>query len=196
MAVVGSIALLLVALSVPACSRTGVGLSSPDAGPDAGSVPRDAGADAGVDSAVVPRGCEPAPEECNGRDDDCDGMVDEVPPVPCEGGGTRLCVAGRLSECPRRCEHCVPGSERVCFLSYCTYWGVQTCAADGRGFGECREQRAPDACISIALDRMSSPELEQCCIDGGWCCRDRHDLDADGDRGESLGACEDVLCEP
>ncbi|MBX3246614.1 MAG: hypothetical protein KF901_05470 [Myxococcales bacterium] len=40
-----------------------------DAGRDAGS---DAGLDAGVDA-----GCTLRPEECNGRDDDCDGAIDE-----------------------------------------------------------------------------------------------------------------------
>ena len=56
-----------------------------------------------------PPGCEPSEEICNGRDDDCDGRVDEVPPVPCPGGGERYCVAGRMSQCPRRCDVCIPG---------------------------------------------------------------------------------------
>ncbi len=46
---------------------------------------------------------EPAPEACNGEDDDCDGRVDEVPPMPCGDGpevgachrGERRCTNGR-----------------------------------------------------------------------------------------------------
>lgn len=133
-------------------------------------------------------------ESCNGRDDDCNGAVDDVPPVPCPGGGERYCIAGRLSECPVRCEGCLPGSERVCFKSYCTYWGAQTCAADGRTFGVCREHGVPGECEDIAFEHKDSPELEQCCIDNGYCCLDSYDLDGDGDRQDMLGQCDEVMC--
>jgi hypothetical protein len=43
---------------------------------------------------------------------------------------------------------------------------------------------------------MDSPELERCCVDHGYCCVDRHDLDGDGDRNELLGACGGVTCRP
>jgi len=188
-------AVLAAIFACVACGRTGVGVDTPSptpAAPPAVDTEDDAGVDAGE---VVPVACTPSEETCNGADDDCDGRVDEVPPEPCAGGGARLCVAGRMSACPRRCEVCVPGSRRVCFLNYCTFWGVQDCSADGRSFGPCREPRAPPECIDIALDQRDSPELEQCCIDSGRCCLDRHDLDGDGDRRESLGTCDDVLCE-
>ena len=186
-----AMALLIVASS---CARTPPLDDHRDSGPDAAG--EDAARDAGRDATVVPIGCTPTEEACNGEDDDCDGAIDELGPMPCEAGGTRLCIAGRWSECPRRCEACIPGSERVCFLSYCTYWGIQRCAADGRGFGPCVEKRAPPECIEIALARRDSPELEQCCADNDYCCLDRHDLDGDGDRSESLGSCEGVLCGP
>jgi hypothetical protein len=148
------------------------------------------------DPVVVP-GCQPQPETCNGRDDDCDGKVDEdLPPIPCPNGGNRYCVAGRLSECPRVCEVCRPGSQRVCYISYCTYWGAQTCASDGRSFGLCRERPVPPECESIAKSKRKSPELERCCIDNGYCCLDEHDLDGDGDRTEMLGRCGGVTCPP
>jgi len=187
----------VIALACAGCGRTGPWFLDPEPGhaPDAGRA-----VDAGPDAPDVPDpdpiSCEPSEEVCNGSDDDCDGAVDELPPEPCELGGSRYCIAGRMSECPRRCEHCVPGSERVCFLNYCTFWGIQTCSADGRSFGPCRELRAPPECITIARNERDSPELEQCCIDNGYCCLDRHDLDADGDRSESLGECEEVLCDP
>jgi hypothetical protein len=140
--------------------------------------------------------CEPSPETCNGRDDDCNGLVDDVAPEPCAGGGARYCIAGHMSDCPRRCERCLPGSERICQLSYCTYWGVQTCSADGKSFSFCREQRVPRECAKVAERFQNSRELEQCCLDNGYCCVDTHDLNGNGDRAEMLGRCEAVECSP
>jgi hypothetical protein len=147
-------------------------------------------------SAPQPPACEPAAEICNGRDDDCNGAVDDaLKPEPCPGGGSSFCVAGRMSECPKRCEVCVPGSVRICQNPFCTFWGEQECAADGQGFGYCREANPPPECAGIARKHQQSPQLEQCCLDNGYCCLDEHDLDADGDRREMLGACGDVACQ-
>jgi hypothetical protein len=134
-------------------------------------------------------------EECNGRDDDCDGAIDDLPATACDGGGFRFCVAGRLSECPKRCEVCVPGSVRICQNPFCTFWGEQECAGDGQGFGGCREADPPPECASIAKKKGDSAELEQCCIDNGYCCLDEHDLDDDGNHREMLGACTDIACQ-
>jgi hypothetical protein len=167
------------------------GVEAPDAAAEAG---------ARVDAAPRPDAgpaCQPTPETCNGRDDDCDGNVDqELPPIPCPDGGERYCVSGRYSECPRRCEVCVPGSHRECFTSFCTFWGTQACASDGRSFGACREGHPPDACADVAAQSKKSPELERCCLDTGHCCVDEFDLDHDGDRAEMLGRCEAVMCTP
>ncbi len=140
-------------------------------------------------------GCIAQAETCNGRDDDCDGAVDNLPAEACQGGGFRFCVAGRLSECPRRCDVCVAGSVRVCENSFCSFWGEQECAADGQGFGNCREAEPPPECKAIAKKFENSRQLEQCCLDNGYCCLDEHDLNGNGNRREMLGACGDVACQ-
>jgi hypothetical protein len=194
------------------CSRTGLGAEGFDDTDEVGIDVRtviDAqeehvaqAADAARDSSVLveassdPR-CVPVTEICNGIDDDCNGLLDDgIAPIPCPGGGFRYCVGGRTSACPTRCEVCVPGSQRVCFISYCLYWGTQTCAADGRSFGPCREQRPPMPCDATARAHGASPELEKCCVDQGYCCLDAYDLDGDGNRGDLLGSCGGVSCEP
>ena len=153
--------------------------------------------EAGAPSVPIeqPPLCDPSPEECNGSDDDCNGAVDDLPAQACPGGGFRFCVAGRLSECPKRCEVCVPGSVRICQNPFCTFWGEQECAADGQGFGNCREANVPPECATVARTHKESRELEQCCIDNGYCCLDEHDVDRDGNRREMLGACGDVACQ-
>jgi len=187
---------------VVGCSRTEPGAPPPAAhdaggrgGLDAGPRPPppipDAG-DAG-DVPIVP-GCAPTPETCNGVDDDCNGLVDDMAPVACVGGGESFCVSGRMSACPVRCEVCPPGETRQCFTTLCTYWGSQSCASDGRSFGRCREGSVPRGCEDVASRSHDSPALEQCCIDQGFCCSDRFDLDGDGNTTESLGTCDTTTC--
>lgn len=186
-----AVLLAMLGLGFAACSRTGLGLDDDDID----SV--DPGADAmvpGLDGST-PSTCVPVAETCNGIDDDCDGQADELPAIPCEGGGYQFCVAGTLSECPKRCDTCMPGTERICFLSYCKFWAVQTCAADGKGFGKCHEDDAPPECAGVAEDKQYSAALEQCCIDAGYCCLDEFDLDDDGNHGEMLGNCDELSCE-
>jgi hypothetical protein len=144
------------------------------------------------DSAV----CVPKDEVCNGVDDNCDGRVDEdQPPIPCPNGGNRVCVGGNYSECPKRCQVCVPNSKRTCITSFCTFWGSQTCMEDGMGFSGCKESAAPPECRAVANKMMRSRELEMCCIENGFCCVDEFDLDGDHDTTEMLGRCESVTCE-
>jgi hypothetical protein len=85
----------------------------------------------------------------------------------------------------------------VCFISYCSFWGLQTCASDGQSWGYCVEQRpVPPACANVARDKKHARETEQCCLDNGFCCLDEFDLDGDLDKTEMLGRCGDVLCAP
>lgn len=158
-----------------------------DAGPDVEPTE-----DADVE---VPDSCFPEAETCNGVDDDCNGQVDDdLPPVPCPDGGFSYCVRGSMSECPRECDVCVPGSETICFVSYCYFWGVQTCAGDGKSLSGCIEEHPPSNCEGIARDHQKSRQLEQCCIDEGLCCKDDFDLDHDGDTGDYVGTCSEVTC--
>ena len=175
-----------------------------------GDAPNDGALDLAVDRVVVVIQMPPAPvlppvagcqvrgdEICNGLDDDCNGQVDDrIAPVPCPGGGQRLCVAGRSSDCPRRCDVCQPGSRRVCQVAFCDFWGVQSCAADGQSFGLCRESRVPAECAAIAKSHKRSADLERCCLDNGYCCLDEFDLDGDGIKTEMLGRCDAVRCGP
>jgi hypothetical protein len=140
--------------------------------------------------------CVPTTETCNGVDDDCDGMIDDnLPAIPCPNGGARVCVGGHYSDCPRRCQVCVPGSKRTCITSFCTFWGNQECASDGMSFGPCKEAPPPPECAEVASQMQRSPALEDCCIKHNFCCVDEFDLDNDGDRTEMLGRCESIVCE-
>ncbi len=82
-----------------------------DAGRDAGV---DAGHDAGTDAGPPPPTCIPSTETCNGRDDDCDGVVDNGNP----GGGAScgfsigLCRPGTVS-CAGGMLVCVGGVRAV-----------------------------------------------------------------------------------
>ena len=130
-------------------------------------------------------------------DDNCNGDVDEnQPAIPCPDGGFRYCVGGHYSECPKRCEVCVPGSKRTCITSFCTFWGSQQCLSDGLSWSRCMESPPPAVCKQIAEKMMRSRELEDCCIRNGYCCVDEFDFDGDGDTTEMLGRCESVTCDP
>lgn len=195
-------ALLLVA----SCSRTGLLIdeagstsgedrdgSALTLASDARAMVEDASHSDAPRASPPPKKCA-KPEICNGEDDDCNGEIDDnIAPIPCPGGGSRYCVVGQLSECPTRCNGCLPGGERVCFVSYCTFWGVQKCAADGRTFSGCQERVAPPECEHLARPRRRK-ELEQCCIDNGYCCVDEFDLDNDGSKSDMVGDCEEALC--
>ena len=151
-----------------------------------------AGDDAGSDASV--QDVAPASDAAEATAPESSDPCATMPPVPCPGGGHQYCVAGHYSECPRLCGICVPGSTRVCFKTYCSRWGVETCASDGLSFGFCEERSIPSACASIADTDKTSPALEQCCIDNGYCCDDLFDLNGDGNTGDLVGSCKGTSC--
>lgn len=161
----------------------GLDVAEPDGSPEAEPDP-----EAGPE-------CEAEEEICDGEDNDCDGEIDEdIPPEPCTGSGSSRCVMGHWSECPQPCDVCVPGTVRQCFETYCTGWGVQTCATDGRSWNYCEEAPVPNACDDGFGWVDSVPSTEQCCIDEGFCCQDYWDLDGDGQTDDSVGTCYGIDC--
>jgi hypothetical protein len=190
---VASVALAAVAAGVTGCGRTGLDL--PDELALAGDVEQDAGVDALPDAP--PDAFEAAAAHEAAAPPAMTTSIDpcaDKPPVPCPGGGFEYCVAGHYSECPKRCAACVPGSTRVCFITYCKSWGVQTCASDGLSFGVCEESSPPAQCGSTADSDKASPALEQCCIDSGNCCQDLYDLNGNGDTSDQVGNCTGTTC--
>jgi hypothetical protein len=141
--------------------------------------------------------CEPEEEVCDGADNDCDGEADEdIPPEPCDGGGSSRCVMGEWSECPPVCQGCVPGSTRHCFDAYCTGWGVQTCNSSGTAWDYCQEMDVPGACDDGTGWAPTEPATGECCVAEGYCCQDYWDLDGDGQTDDSIGTCYGIDCRP
>jgi hypothetical protein len=171
----------------PGADDAGQQVASPEAAAPSPTPTADAAADAVVSS---PPPASTAMSTPVAPSDPCATM----PPIPCPGGGFEYCVAGHYSACPTRCGACIPGSSRVCFITYCNAWGVQTCSSDGLSFGYCQENSPPSQCQSIADDDKSSPALEQCCIDSGNCCQDLYDLNGNGDTTDLIGSCSGTSC--
>jgi hypothetical protein len=187
----GSLALLALGCGGRTSLDLGDGLDFADAGAD---VVRTAEASPDVAPEAAPAPVHPhmteSPPATTPPPDPCA----DKPPIPCSGGGYQYCVAGHYSECPKRCAACIPGSTRVCFLSYCQAWGVQTCTADGLAFGVCQESSVPARCSGAADGNKATPALEQCCIDSGNCCEDTFDLNGNGSTSDMLGNCSGTTC--
>ena len=106
----------------------------------------------------------PAPETCNGADENCDGRVDNVAGAACQ---------------------CVPGQRRPCYDGPAGTAGVgicqagnQACAGDGTGWEACRNQIVPDLESCNGLDddcngvRDDAPGAGRPCSAGiGACAR-------------------------
>ena len=159
----------------------------------------DVGADVGVDIGTDT--CLPVTEECNGRDDDCDGDVDEDCECNVEGqtedcypasdpstkgvgicrGGQRTCRDGEWGPCkdartPRE-EKCGDGDDNDCDGK--TNEGC-TCDYDGRGNGVCKGQTE---------DEKGNCQRPSQFNPGEPTCDDGLDNDCDGDVDEATTNC-------
>ena len=126
-------------------------------------------------------------EECNNKDDNCNGKTDEDPfhpnnPLsrPCACGDDReICVLGQWSGCTSRC---VEGGERWCDDPQYCHWGKQICSPDG-AWGSCDEttDRPPGCEGSTMYD-------DDCCVQANQCCQS---FSNDSTNGQSIGNCQE-----
>ena len=188
----GALALLALVCSLLACNVYEADLAR-GTRPQGQSVADDAGAsvdDAGEaecedrpGDARCPRSC---PERCNGRDDDCDGVVDETASercalahadAVCRNGA---CLIARCREGYRDCdEHAANGCEVV-------PWDPEHCQGCGRG---CALPHARALCVNGACQVAE-------CLDGhGDCDGDRASCETQVNSDAHCGSCEHACSE-
>jgi len=117
----------------------------------------------------------PAPEACNGRDDDCDADVDELAPIECYPSSLDGCTdedADGAFEC-----------EGVCRP------GAASCV--GGSFGECMDYVGPDAEEACTPDPETPARDEDCDgeIDEGCACVDDQACYGGPDGTQGVGVC-------
>jgi hypothetical protein len=129
-------------------------------------------------------------EECDAKDNNCNGKTDEDPfhpdrPLsrPCACGDEReICVLGKWSGCVTRCKE---GSERWCDDPQYCHWGKQSCTPDG-SWGTCLETTdIPPGCSGDMYD-------DDCCVQANQCCQS---FSNDSTNGQSIGNCQEQ-CVP
>jgi hypothetical protein len=88
---------------------------------------------------------------------------------------------------------CQEGAWRYCERNFGD-WGVQHCQAGGQAWGACEESdQVEKGCFAGAL-WFETRSLLCCQSSETECCQDFHDSDDDGDRQDSVGACETRVC--
>ena len=149
----------------------------------------------GGERACVPLG-EATPETCDGRDEDCDGAVDEGGPgagEPCAADQLGVCEAGRTvcADGAVGCVSAVEPAEEVCNLRDDDCDGAVDEGAPEAGapcetglFGECAAGRTSCEVGVVACDQLRPLDVEKC---------DARDNDCDGAIDEELF--EDEVCD-
>ncbi len=116
----------------------------------------------------------------------------EIPGWDCWYVGDFLVCESSDDRMPSEC--CIPGAWRYCVTNDFGRWGIHYCEESGEFWGPCSEITSiPAECAHI--DSWFSPMAEACGVENGFCCQDTWDLDHDGDFGEALGDCIDIVCE-
>ncbi len=144
--------------------------------------------------------CDPAREEqCNGRDDDCDGLVDELL-SGCEGSCTPACELGDM-----RCD--TQGNVAHCQLRHgCLQWGEpRGCGAAMVCVGQlcvpardCHDQDGDGAGVGTECVRQDCNDREPLERPGGIEVCDGLDNDCDGfvDNNPDCAECDPDNCAP
>ena len=141
--------------------------------------------------------CVPKGETCNGADDDCDGRGrrEDRPRSPAPTAATASASAATTPNARAAARSACRAASAPASRRSARSGAPRRAPTTGMSFGACKESHAARACREIANRMMRSPELEECCIDNGYCCVDEFDLNNNGDRTEMLGRCEAVMCD-
>lgn len=118
----------------------------------------------------------PVSEACNGADDDCNGVVDDLPALRCG-----------LGECARTAPACVGGSTNVCVPGTPS---AETC--DGRDHN-CNGV-IDDGCRRLHVELAPSVQSE--CFGGGWYLEYYSGLDGSATRAATPGTPLDIVLPP
>ena len=154
------------------------GQSAEDAGPGAD---RDAGGEGchpSTGNEDCPQSC---PERCNGRDDDCDGEVDEAPSTErCSlAQADSVCSDGacRIVSCREGYRDCDEHADNGCEV---VPWDPAHCQGCGRG---CGIEHADALCVSGAC------QVATCQLGWGDCDEDRLSCETRVDSDQHCGVC-------